>query len=451
MVGCGVVGTGVVQLLHENGASITRRLGAPLKLSAIAVGDRTKTRDPIVPTDRFVTADELLRRTDIDIVVEVMGGATRAGDLVRRALEQKKHVVTANKALIAEQGDSLLQLAEQQRVDLYFEAAVAGGIPIIRVLREGLSSDRIVALKGIVNGTSNYILSQMTSAGISFEEALQQAQRAGYAEADPSLDIGGGDAAHKLAILGTLAYGARLHPSRVSTEGIASIEADDIRFADRFGFVIKPLAVVTPAGEQLSARVHPALVSRSDVLASIHDALNAVFVEGAMLGPCLLSGPGAGALPTAMSVVSDIVDVARNLLVGAHGRVPSRALRGDSLKEITVQPIEEHRCRFFLRFRAHDRSGVMGRLAGALGSCGVSIEQMVQEARPQHTGTATSHTAHSHTAHSQSGHSGSVEATPVTVVILTHEASEKSVRDALAEIARLHDTVESAVALRIED
>ena len=328
LIGCGVVGTGILRLLRDNSETIRRRLGAPIEVRAIAVQDAKKTRDEVIPTELISDdAKTTVTREDIDVVVEVMGGIEPARTYVCAALEAGKQVVTANKALIAEEGDTLLALAESRKVDLYFEAAVAGGIPIIRVLREALASDRIVSLRGIVNGTSNYILSRMQQAGLEFSVALQEAQQQGYAEADPSLDIHGGDAAHKLAILTTLAYGVRVHPSEILTEGITSITSLDVALAQRFGFVVKPLAVAKPQGHHLEIRVHPALVPTGSVLSTISGALNAVHLEGAMLGPCLLSGPGAGALPTAMSVVSDIVDVGRNMLASAHARVPTRSLR----------------------------------------------------------------------------------------------------------------------------
>ena len=431
LVGCGVVGTGILQLLRDNRRAIEARLGAPIEVVAIAVRDASKARDEIVPSE-LVTEDALSIAThpDVDVVVEVMGGIEVAGAVVKKALEEGKHVVTANKALLAEEGDALLELAEARRGDLYFEAAVAGGIPILRVLREGLASDRIVALRGIVNGTSNYILSRMRDAGLGFATALGEAQEKGYAEADPTLDVNGGDATHKLAILATLAYGARVHPSQVHTEGIDRVSAVDMQFAERFGYVIKPLAVARPIGEgadgprALDLRVHPALVPERSVLASIHGALNAVFVEGAMLGPCLMSGPGAGAEPTAMSVVSDIVDVGRNMLAGAHSRVPTRAFHGASLEEIPVQPIEAHRARYYLRFAVEDRAGVLARIAGVLGGFDVSIEQMVQT------------------------EDGDRKA---TLVMLTHEAKEGDLRMALEEIARLNYCQEPPAMLRLED
>ncbi len=425
LIGCGVVGTGILHLLRNNAVAISGRLGAPIEVRAIAVRDLAQPRDAAVPAD-LLTSDGLSVAThpEVDVVAEVMGGLEPAGRYVKAALEAGKHVVTANKALIAEKGDALLELAEGRGVDLYFEAAVAGGIPIIRVLRESLASDRIVSLRGIVNGTSNYILSRMRDAGVEFADALHEAQQRGFAEADPTLDVGGGDARHKLAILATLAFGARVHPSQIATEGIDRVSALDMHMAQRFGFVIKPLAIARPVGVRLELRVHPALVRESDVLASISGAMNAVHIEGAMLGPCLLSGPGAGATPTAMSVVSDIVDVGRNMLVNAHARVPSRAFRGEELREVAPVPAEEHRTRYYLRFTVADRAGVLARIAGILSGFDVSIEQMMQQPSP-------------------------IEGA-ASLVMLTHEARWGDLRGALTEIERLAMTHEPARVLRID-
>jgi homoserine dehydrogenase len=431
LIGCGVVGTGILRLLQDNQAMIARRMGAPIEVRAIAVRDTSKARDAIVPRE-LLTSDpmKVVNDPDVDVVVEVMGGLEPAGAIVRAALERGKHVVTANKALLSEAGDELLEMAEARKVDLYFEAAVAGGIPIIRVLREALASDRVVALRGIVNGTSNYVLSRMQGEGIDFDVALSAAQEAGYAEADPTLDVSGGDAAHKLSILALLAFGAKVNPAQIPTEGIDRVSAVDIQFAQRFGYVIKPLAVARMVDDgALDLRVHPALVAQDSVLGSITGALNAVFIEAAMLGPCLLSGLGAGAMPTAMSVVSDIVDVGRNLLTSAHGRVPSRSFRGESLRAYEVRDIGEHESRFYLRFNGLDRPGVLARVSGVLGEHGVSIEQMVQDGR--NTGN---------------------DDRPVAMVMLTHEAREKDVRAALSVIDAMTDIVAQPTnAIRIEE
>jgi len=429
MIGCGVVGEGILRLLRDNAQAIEGRLGGTIEVRRVAARQEDKTRPDIVPRDRLTFEPErVLDDPDIDVVVEVIGGLEPAGAFVRRAIEAGKAVVTANKALLAHHGHELIELAEARGVDLYFEAAVGGGIPIIRVLREALASDRIVALRGIVNGTSNYILSRMADEAIDFDVALRGAQEAGYAEADPSLDVGGGDAAHKLTILATLAFGAKITPSQVATEGITGVGAIDMRFAERFGYVIKPLAIAREVDDgSLDLRVHPALVGRRSVLGSVSGALNAVYVEGAALGPCLLSGYGAGALPTAVSVVSDIVDVGRNLISSSRGRVPQRAFRGESLTARPVRDIRHHVGRYYLRFVVLDRPGVLARIAGVLGAFDVSIEQMVQEGRASSTDS------------------------PVSVVMLTHQAVEGHVQSALGEIGSLSQVVEPTRLLRVEE
>ncbi|HEY2735139.1 MAG TPA: homoserine dehydrogenase [Polyangiales bacterium] len=427
MIGCGVVGQGIMRLLKENAASIEARMGGSIEVRRIAAHDPNKERGPFVPMELLTyDPEEVVNDDSVELVVEVMGGVEPSHGYLKRALEAGKSVVTANKALIAARGHELIELAEARGVDLYFEAAVAGGVPVIRVLREAFASDRIVAVRGIINGTSNYILSRMQESGIEFGPALKEAQQKGYAEADPTLDVGGGDASHKLAILAMLAYGAKLELSQIATSGIDQVAAIDIAFAARFGFVIKPLAVARslPDGS-LDLRVHPGLVSRKSVLSSVNGALNAVYIEGVAVGPCLLSGLGAGAMPTAVSVVSDIVDVGRNLRSEARGRVPQRAFRGDRVTVPTVQDIADHRCRFYLRFSVLDRSGVLGKLASALGKYDVSIEQMVQE--------------------------GQSTADPVSVVMLTHPAREGNVRSALDEIKALDILAEPARALRVEN
>jgi homoserine dehydrogenase len=427
LIGCGVVGQGIMRLLKENAASIEGRLGGTIEVRRIAARSKGKDRGPYVPTQLLTyDPDEVVNDPNVELVVEVMGGVEPTYGYLKRALEAGKSVVTANKALLAARGHELIELAEARGADLYFEAAVAGGVPVIRVLREAFASDRIVAVRGIINGTSNYILSRMQESGIDFAPALKEAQDKGYAEADPTLDVGGGDAAHKLAILTMLAYGAKLDLAQISTSGIDQVSALDMRFAARFGFVIKPLAVshALPDGA-LDLRVHPALISKKSVLASVNGALNAVYIEGAAVGSCLLSGLGAGALPTAVSVVSDIVDVGRNMHSAAGGRVPQRAFRGDRVTTPRVQDMADHRCRFYLRFSVPDRPGVLGKLASALGNHQVSIEQMVQE--------------------------GFETAEPVAVVVLTHPAREGDVRGALREISAMELVTAEPRALRIEE
>jgi homoserine dehydrogenase len=434
LLGCGTVGQGVLQILHENATHIHRRLGANLDVAAVVVRDPAKPRGAhagTVSTDPSVVLDH----PDIDVVVELMGGVQPAGAHVRRALAAGKSVVTANKALLAEHGHELIELAESKGVDLYFEAAVAGGIPVIRVLREALAADRVKVIRGIVNGTSNYILSRMQDEGMEFADALALAQKAGYAEADPTLDVSGGDAAHKLTILATLAFGARIQLSQVTVEGITEVDAIDIRFASRFGYVIKSLCVAKNAelsevtdvtSAPIELRVHPALVDKRAMLASVSGALNAVHIEGALLGPCFLSGYGAGGLPTGISVVSDIIDVGRNLLASSQGRVPQRAFQGEHLVSRPVRDPGDVQSRHYVRLTVEDKPGVLAKVAGILGAFDVSIEQMVQEA-----------TSHAH-------------GSPVTMVMFTHDAKERNVRDALREIASLQHVVAPPRRIRID-
>lgn len=422
-VGCGVVGTGALDILRAHAATIEKRLGASLVVEQIAVRDPKRAR-PEVPRE-ILTRDpfEVVRNPKVDIVVEVMGGIEPAEQVLREALERGKHVVTANKALLAEKGDALFDLARQKGLDLYFEAAVAGGIPIIRAIEQSLASDVILSIRGIINGTSNYVLTEMAERGVEFQVALESAQQAGYAEADPTLDINGGDAAHKLAILATLAFGVRVHPAHIATEGIDRVDAHDIQYAKGFGFAIRPMAIASRTDDGiLDLRVHPALVPLENPLAHITGALNAVSVRGERVGTCLLSGPGAGAGPTATSVVSDVIDVARNVLKNASGRVPSFIHDGNT--EPSVQDPGDLRARYYLRFTVRDEPGVLSEITGKLSNFAVSIEKMFQNVAEGDAGAAT-------------------------VVILTHESQEGSVRHALDELDPLPLTLAPARLIRI--
>ena len=431
MLGCGVVGQGVLRTLATRRDGLARRLGAPIEVRRVVVRDLDRDRGEHTPPELLTTDPEsVLGDPEIDVVVEVMGGLDPAGDYVVRALEAGKSVVTANKFLLAERGSELFALAEARGVDLAFEAAVCGGIPVIRVLREALVSDVILGLRGIVNGTSNYILSRMRDEKLDFDVALRGAQEAGYAEADPTLDVNGGDALHKLTILATLAFGARVLPSQIHQEGIEHVSAVDMQMAARFGYVIKLLAVGRAVAEEdgssaLDLRVHPALVPEQSVIASISGALNAIAIEGESLGPLMISGYGAGSMPTAMSVVSDIVDVGRNLMMGSRGRVP--VVRDDVLARRAVRDVGRNVGRWYLRFSVQDRPGILARIAGVLGAFDVSIEQMIQEGRA-----------------SAAGH-------PVHVVMLTHACRDANVRSALREIQILSGITQPTRAIRIEE
>jgi len=367
--------------------------------------------------------DVIFADSSVDIVVEVMGGEQPARSYIARALESGKSVVTANKLLIAKHGPELVSDAIQRRVDLAFEASVGGGIPIIRTLREALASDTVASLYAILNGTSNYILTRMREASLSFEAALAEAQELGYAEADPSLDIEGHDAAQKLVVTAMLAFGASIDHADFLVEGIKNLEELDFRFADRFGFRIKHLCIGHDRGERVELRAHPALVRKDSVLANVDGVLNGVFVMGRALGPCLLVGRGAGDMPTAVSVVADIVDVASSRRAGE----PGLATRGIQLKPRSVLPLDEVETRYYLRFDVADHPGVLGNIASALGKEGVSIEQMVQEGRAR----------------------GAEDAVPVCII--THTSREGAVRRALSAIGSRPWLKGPARVLRIED
>jgi homoserine dehydrogenase len=428
LLGCGVVGQGVVRLVRDSARLIEARLGRPLKVQRIYLRHESPSRAN-VPLE-LVTSDPaaVYAADDIDIVVELIGGVGVAGKMVEAALLAKKPVVTANKALLAERAHELIAIAQQSGVDLYYEGAVGGGIPVIRTLRESLASDRVVAIRAILNGTSNYIISQMTKKGIGFAEALVGAQQAGYAEADPTLDVGGGDAAHKLSLLTTLAYGARVLTREITTEGITDVDAIDIQFARRFGYVFKPLAIAEEFDDgTLGLRVHPALVPATSIMAHVTDALNTVHITGATLGPCILTGPGAGAGPTAVSVVSDVVDVARNLLAHTAGRVPQRAFPEASLRQARVRDMGQRFGEYYMRFTVSDRPGVLAELAGILGQNQVSIAHLVQDAPDDAPGAN------------------------VEVVLLTHGAREAHVTAALKRIDALPHMRAPARRFRIEE
>jgi homoserine dehydrogenase len=427
LLGLGNVGGGVVKLLEDNAAAISARLGATLEIRAIAVRDLDKATRVVTVDRELLTADvdHTVRRPDVDIVCELMGGTGLARTATLDAIAAGKHVVTANKALLAEHGAEVMTAAERAGVDVYYEAAVCGGVPVIRVLREGLASDRVEALHGIVNGTSNYILTTMTETRRPFADILRDAQALGYAEADPTLDVGGGDAAHKLAILVNLCFGTTVDVHQIPTDGIDVVEPIDLDYAAQWGYVIKPLAIARahgdPSSGPIEARVHPALVPASWLLADVGGAKNALYVDSYALGPSLYYGAGAGMLPTAMSVVSDMIEIGRNIFARVGAPAPPRPR---PVQPRPLVPIGEIRTRYYLRFGVHDKPGVLGQLMTILGAHQVSIAQVVQDGRA----------------------SGSA---PVWVVVLTHEAVERDVRAALAEIDALAVVSQRARVIRV--
>ncbi len=424
LIGCGVVGTEVVRALVEDAARLEARSGRRIALRHIVVGNVDKDRDPVV--DRaLLTADidAALADPDVQLVVELVGGVDDAFAWLKRAIEAGKHVVTANKALIAERGPELLALAEARGVDVHFEAAVAGAIPILRVLRESFAAERVESLLGIVNGTSNYILSRMSEGGVEFADALREAQEKGYAEADPTLDVGGGDAAHKLAILAAIAFSVDVPDEAVLTEGIDTVGAADIALAKGFGYAIKPLAVARREGECLDLRVHPALVPESYTLAKINGATNAVCVRGALGGDALLSGPGAGGAPTALSVLGDIIDVTRNVACAGQRRNAARGVPVSAAKPAQVKPTEERRSRFYLRLDVQDQAGALSEITSRLAERDVSISEVHQ--------------------------GGHADAEAATVALLTHDAGEAALRDALSSLQGSGALAADPVVLRV--
>lgn len=423
LLGCGTVGGGVVRLLAARAREISERVGEPVEIVDVAVRDLAKTRVAELGSVRLHAKPEsVVDNPDVDVVVELMGGLEPARTLVLAAIAKKKAVVTANKALLAHHGPEIFAAAREAGVDVTFEGSVGGGIPVVRTLRDALAGDAVKRLVAILNGTSNYVLTRMQREGLGFEEVVREAQRLGYAEADPSLDVDGHDAAHKLTVLSMLAFGARVDPSSIPTTGLRALEPVDHTSADRFGYVVKPLAVAEDVGPSLSLRVGPTLVRKDALLASVSGVLNAVLLEGNALGPCVLSGRGAGDGPTAVSVVSDVLDVARARRAKSEGLLTA-AVRAEPRN---VRDAGEAVSPYYLRFVVKDRPGVLGRITTALGGSGVSIREVVQQGR------------------------GSAEI-PVDVVMLTHASSLANVTEALAIVDREAFTVEPTRVLPVEE
>ncbi|MGQ0669922.1 MAG: homoserine dehydrogenase [Actinomycetota bacterium] len=374
MLGCGNVGAAVIRLLDEHREDIARRAGCRLEVARVAVRDPSRARDVPLEASRF-TSDprEILDDPDVDIVCELIGGAEPAGSLILAAFHRDKPVVTANKELLATRGRELFDASDAKGLDLYFEAAVGGGIPLIRPLKESLTGERIRRLIGIVNGTTNYILTRMSENGMSFTDALAEAQALGYAEAAPTADVEGHDAAAKCAILASIAFNARVVAADVYREGISSVTSDDIAFARRLGYVVKLLAIAELEDERIAARVHPAMVPESHPLAAVREAHNAVFVEGEKVGELMFYGRGAGGDPTAVAVVGDLVSVARNLMSGTRG------VGCTCFLERRLRPMAEMQGQYYLLLQVEDRPGVLADIAGVFGRAGVSIKSVWQE------------------------------------------------------------------------
>ncbi len=426
LLGCGTVGTGTAKILIENKDLISSRVGAALNLKHIADIDITRDRG-IKFNERVLTTDALgvVDDSEIDIIIELIGGEGIAKDLILRAINNGKHVVTANKALLANHGKAIFKAADEKSVDLAFEASVGGCIPIIKTLRETLVGNRINSMIGILNGTCNYILSKITDDKNNFETALSEAQANGFAEADPSLDVEGIDTAHKLAILSSLAYGMEINLNDIYIEGISEITPLDIEFAEQFGYRIKLLAISKNRGNKVETRVHPTMIPFDNLLSNVNGTLNAITVSGDAVGDIMLYGHGAGMMPTASAVVSDTVDLARNLLSGAEKRVPLLSYQMENIKKIPVMPVDEIFTNYYFRFSVLDQPGVLSKISGILGNHGISIKSVHQKGRKS---------------------KGSVP-----IVMLTHLAGEAGVKKALSEISSLEIVKDKPVLIRIED
>lgn len=417
LLGCGTVGTAVARLLHDHREDIARRAGCRLEVSKVAVRDPSKRRDvPLHPSAFTADPMEVIDDPDIDIVCELMGGSEPAGSMILAAFDRDKPVVTANKELLSTRGRELFDASDAKGLDLYFEAAVGGGIPLVRPLKESLTGERLTRIIGIVNGTTNYVLTRMSEDGMSFAEALGEAQRLGYAEADPTADVDGLDAAAKCAILASIAFNARVVAGDVYREGIATVTTEDIDFARRLGYVVKLLAIAELHEERIAARVHPAMIPSEHPLAAVREAFNGVFVEGPNVGELMFYGRGAGGEPTATAVVGDLVTVARNLLAGARG------VGCTCFLERTIRPMSEMDGQYYILLRVEDRPGVLAEIASVFGRNAVSIKSVWQE------GTGAD----------------------AQLVFITHRAREGSFQQAVTELRGVRAVEEVRSILRVE-
>ncbi|VAX17390.1 Homoserine dehydrogenase [hydrothermal vent metagenome] len=426
LIGCGVVGEGVARLVSDKKESLAERIGMPVEITRIAVRDIDKKR--AAPVDKNILTNdpfEIVNANDVDIVIEVMGGNEPALALSLKAIENGKHIVTANKHLLALNGEKVFKAVEKNKTEIGFEAAVAGAVPIIHSLRGAFAADTVSSIHGIVNGTGNYILSRMSDEGKPFDEILKDAQQLGYAEADPTFDVEGIDSAHKIAILASLAFETPVDFSEIYTEGITSITPDDIAMAKEFGFRIKLLAIAKRVNGSIDVRVHPAMVPIDSPIAKVNGALNAVEVTAAFSGVNMLVGPGAGAGPTASAVMGDVVDIARKMVGGDTGHTLPMNVPLKARKKIAIRSIDEIRSQYYLRFTVPDEPGVLAKLSGALGENGISIASMIQR-----------------------GHEAGK---PVGVVMMTHTAKEADLNNAIRKIEKLGVCSATTVTIKIED
>jgi homoserine dehydrogenase len=426
LLGIGTVGGGAFTVLRRNREEIARRAGCAITMKMVADKDMDRAR-ALVGDQAIVTddANEVVNHPDIDIVVELIGGTTIAKELILKAIAVGKHVVTANKALLAQHGNEIFAAAQKRDVMVAFEGAVGGGIPIIKSLREGLTANRIEWIAGIINGTSNFILSEMRDRGASFNDVLKEAQRLGYAEADPTFDIEGVDAAHKLTIMAAIGFGIPMQFKAVHIEGISRLTREDIRYAEELGYRIKLLGIAKRKPRGIELRVHPTLIPARQLIANVEGVMNAILVMGDAVGPTMYYGAGAGAEPTASAVVADLVDVARMLTADPGHRVPHLAFQPDQLSDVAILPIGEVETSYYLRLRVLDRPGVLADITRILADLGISIDAMVQK----------------------EPHAGEEQ---VDIIMLTHQSVEKRVDAAIVRIEALPVVTGKVTRIRLE-
>ena len=424
IVGLGTVGSGTFNVLSRNCEDIARRAGREILVTHVgARRDNPNANTSSVKVSRDIF--DVVSDADVDIVVELIGGTTVARDLVMKAIENGKHVVTANKALIAEYGNEIFTAAQKKGVNVAFEAAVAGGIPIIKAIREGLSANRIAWVAGIINGTGNFILTEMAEKGRDFDDVLKEAQALGYAEADPTFDVEGVDAAHKLTILASIAFGIPLQFEKVYTEGISKITREDVSFAEELGYRIKHLGVTRQTASGVELRVHPTLIPEQCLIANVNGVMNAVMAQSDAVGPTLYYGPGAGSEPTASAVVADVVDVARALTTDPNNRVPHLAFQADQLSDQPILPIEEVETGYYLRMHVKDQPGVMAKIATVLSESQINIESIIQKDQAD-------------------------ESSPVPLILVVRKVVESKMNQALEEIRALGVLADDVVRIRLE-
>nr|WP_303803475.1 homoserine dehydrogenase [Snodgrassella alvi] len=425
LLGVGTVGGGTIKLLQNNSSEITRRLGRELIITHAANRNLDRARQ-ICGNSIKITNNvfDVVNAEDVDVVVELIGGTTIAKDAIIQAIKNGKHIVTANKKLLAEYGNEIFQLAAKHNVMVMFEAAVAGGIPIIKALREGLAANHIESIAGIINGTSNFILSEMRAKGSTFKEVLEQAQALGYAEADPTFDIEGQDAGHKLSIISALAFGTPINFQHCYLEGISQLKSIDIAYAEELGYRIKLLGITRKTPRGIELRVHPTLLPESRLLAKVEGVMNAVSVQADMIGQTMYYGAGAGADPTASAVVADIMDVTRLQNAEASYRVPYLAFQSDSLEDISILPMDEIISSYYLRVSVQDEPGVLGEIANILAAENISIEALIQK--------------------------GVIDQTSAEIVILTHSTQERFIKQSIRRIQALARVMSPVTMIRME-